>query len=82
MPKLHLTDTLCKKLPAPDRRHRIYYDNAVPMFGLCVTARGARSFLVRYRRKTDGVERSMVIGDFPTSDRRGARCDSSCRLAG
>jgi integrase len=66
MPKQHLADTLCKKLPAPDRRHRIYYDDAVPMFGLCVTAKGARSFLVRYRRKSDGVERSMVIGDFPT----------------
>ena len=66
MSKQRLTDTLCKKLPAPDRRHRIYYDDAVPMFGLCVTAKGARSFLVRYRRKSDGRERSMVIGDFPT----------------
>ena len=28
--------------------------------------KGARSFLVRYRRKDDGKERSMVIGDFPT----------------
>jgi integrase len=66
MPKLHLTDTTCKKLPAPSARHKIHYDDIVPMFGLCITAKGARSFLVRYRRKRDGVERSMVIGDFPT----------------
>jgi hypothetical protein len=64
--KLHLTDTICKKLPAPAARHRIHYDDVVPMFGLCITAKGARSFLVRYRRKADGKERSMVIGDFPT----------------
>jgi integrase len=62
MPKLRLTDKLCQKLPTPDRRHRIYYDNAVPMFGLCVTAKGIRSFLVRYRRRRDGAERSLVIG--------------------
>ena len=66
MPKLHLTDTTCKKLPAPADRHQIYYDDVVPMFGLCITAKDARSFLVRYRRKGDGKERSMVIGDFPT----------------
>ena len=66
MPKLHLTDTACKKLRAPAERHQIYYDDVVPMFGLCITAKGARSFLVRYRRKDDGKERSMVIGDFPT----------------
>jgi integrase len=66
MPKLHLTDTACKKLRAPAERHQIYYDDVVPMFGLCITVKGARSFLVRYRRKDDGKERSMVIGDFPT----------------
>jgi integrase len=66
MPKLRLTDTICKKLPAPLARHQIYYDDEVPGFGLCVTRNNARSFVLRYRRKRDGVERSMVIGDFPT----------------
>jgi integrase len=66
MPNLRLTDTICKKLPAPPARHQIYYDDEVPGFGLCVTRNNARSFVIRYRRKRDGVERSMVIGDFPT----------------
>jgi integrase len=64
VPKLHLTDTICKKLPAPTRRHLIYYDDEVPAFGLCVTVNGARSFVIRYRRKSDGIERRMVIGRF------------------
>ncbi len=62
MPKLRLTDTICKKLPAPPHRHKIYYDTEVPAFGLCVTSKGARSFVIRYRRRHDGVERRMVIG--------------------
>jgi integrase len=49
-------------MPAPAARHQIYYDTGVPAFGLCVTSKGARSFVIRYRRKGDGVERRMVIG--------------------
>ena len=62
MPKLRLTDTLCKKLPAPPQGHVVYYDTEVPAFGLCVTRNDSRSFILRYRRRADGVERRMVIG--------------------
>jgi integrase len=47
-------------------RHRLQKladaGEASPAFGLCVTSKGARSFVIRYRRKSDGVERRMVIG--------------------
>jgi integrase len=62
MPKLHLTDTAAKKLPAPPHGHQIFYDDEIPAFGLCITKGNARSFIIRYRRKRDGVERRMVIG--------------------
>jgi hypothetical protein len=58
-------------MPAPAARHQIYYDTGVPAFGLCVTSKGARSFVIRYRRKGDGVERRMVIVDRRSSAHRG-----------
>jgi integrase len=60
-----LTDAICKKLPAPAKGKQIYYNRDVANFGLRVTAAGARSFVLRYRRKADATERTLTIGSFP-----------------
>lgn len=51
------------KLPAPERGNRVYYDSEVTGFGFCVTANGARSFVLRY--VFDGRERRATIGQWP-----------------
>jgi integrase len=51
----------------PGRSNRIFYDageDALPGFGLRVTARGAKSFILNYRHR--GRERRMTIGQWPT----------------
>ena len=55
-----------KRLPAPERGNRVTYDRAVPGFGLRVTAAGARAFVLRYRRRSDGRQRVFTIGGFGT----------------
>jgi integrase len=66
-----LTDKSIWTLPAPERGNRIYYDSAndrgkdwVPGFGLRVTARGVRSFILNYRTHSD-VDRRLTIGSPP-----------------
>jgi integrase len=62
-----LTDQLVRRLPVPpaERGNVITYDTTVTGFGCRVTAAGARSFIVNYRRKLDGMERRITIGAFP-----------------
>ena len=62
--KKRLTDTLVRKLPTPAKGNRIVYDEAVPGFGVRVTAGGTRSFILNYWVK--GRERRMTIGQFPS----------------
>ena len=52
-----------KQLPAPETGSKIYYDDDVPGFGCRVTAAGARAFVLRYRVRGTGRERSYTIGD-------------------
>jgi integrase len=61
----HLTDRLVKALEAPDKGYCIVPDDAVKGFGVRITAAGARSFVVRYRRKSDGLQRTYTLGSFP-----------------
>ena len=58
-----LTDAIIKKLPKPETGEKITYDTQVKGFGIRVTAKGARSFLLNYRTKL-GRERRYTIGDF------------------
>src|SRR5260221_4345112 len=57
-----LTDQVVRQLPPPLKGNRIAYDSDVPGFGLRVTAAGARSWILNYRRRADGVERRYTIG--------------------
>lgn len=60
-----LTDQLVRRLPAPTKGSAVTWDEAVKGFGVCVTAAGSKSFVVNYRRKTDGRERRIVVGAYP-----------------
>jgi integrase len=60
-----ITDRLVKALPAPSSGNRITYDVDVKGFGVRVTAAGGKSFVLNYRRKSDGLERRWTIGSFP-----------------
>ena len=71
----HLTDALVKKLPTPERGSKNTYDTGTPGFGVCVTANGVRSFLLRYRTKA-GRERYFTIGRFPNWSTVGARLEA------
>ena len=62
----HLTDALIKRLPLPARGSIKTYDAGMPKgFGICITANGARSFILRYRVRGSGRERCITIGAFP-----------------
>jgi hypothetical protein len=61
---MKLTDNLLRQLPAPRRNKRIYYDDAVKGFGCRVSSTGTRTFVLTYRRKSDGQQRRLTIGSF------------------
>jgi integrase len=61
-----LTDRVVRQLPPPVKGNRIAYDSDVPGFGLRVTAAGARSWILNYRRRADVVERRYTIGSWPS----------------
>jgi integrase len=71
--KQRLTDTIVRNLALPDRGNVIRWDCDVKGFGCRVTAAGARSFVVDYRRKADGLQRRATIGSFPDWSTRAAR---------
>ena len=75
-PRQRLTDAICRKLPAPAKGKKIYYDRDVANFGLRVTAAGARSFVLRYRRKSDAVERVLTIGSLGDWSASAARTEA------
>jgi integrase len=55
------------KLPAPAKGNKVYYDaedSGVPGFGVRVTAKGHRSFVLSYWTK-GGRQRRITIGAFP-----------------
>jgi integrase len=66
-----LTDTMIKKLPAPSRGAKIFFDAETPGLGVRIMASGHRSFIFDYR--IFGRQRRMTIGDFPTWSIHAAR---------
>lgn len=67
----HLIDRTIRVLPAPATGSAITYDADVPGFGIRVTAKGVRSFILNY--VVNGRERRMTIGRFPTWSATAAR---------
>src|SRR5262249_15076521 len=57
----HLSDSMIKRLPTPERGNRIYYDDVVGGLGIRVTAAGARSFVLNYTTRA-GRGRRFTIG--------------------
>jgi integrase len=62
--RFRLTDTTVKKLPAPEKGNRIYYDALVDGFGLRVTKNDVRAFVLNYRTRADRQERRFTIGSI------------------
>jgi hypothetical protein len=50
-----LTDKLVKTATTPDKGFRLIWDTDVRGFGIRITAAGARSFILNYRRKSDAL---------------------------
>lgn len=59
-----LSDQLVRDTEPPATGNRILYDTKLPGFGLRITAKGVRSFVLNYRFK--GRERRITIGQYPT----------------
>jgi len=59
-----LSDQALREASPPAQGNRIIYDDRLPGFGLRITAKGVRSFILNYRIK--GRERRITIGQYPT----------------
>jgi integrase len=71
-----LSDGLVRRLTPPAHGNTITYDTEVSGFGIRVTAASARSFVLNYRRKADGLERRYTIGQWPAWSVSGARVEA------
>lgn len=69
MPKIN--ETFAKKAEAPPKGNKVYRDQDLKGFGLCVTKTGSRSFVLNY--SINGRERRMTIGTHPTWSAAAAR---------
>jgi integrase len=67
----HLTDRVIRALLTPASDSTITYDSDVAGFGIRVTAKDARSFVLNY--VVHGRERRLTIGRFPTWSATAAR---------
>jgi integrase len=74
---MRLTDLIIKKLPTPERRNRITFDDGVPGFGIRITPRRSCVFVLAYRRKDDGRQRRYNIGSFGAWTTTQARAEAA-----
>src|SRR4051794_11397196 len=63
--KQRLTDAMLKRLPVPPTGYTVFHDSEVRGFGIRVTAKGAKSFVLSYYTRTGGRDRCFTIGRFP-----------------
>jgi integrase len=61
---MRLTDKVVRDLPVPATGYEITWDDRLPGFGVRVTANDVRSFVLRYRVKGSGKERTLTIGQY------------------
>lgn len=66
-----ITERVARSLPSPSTGHKITYDSELKGFGLRVTAKGARAFILNYR--SGGQERRLTIGSYPEWSAAAAR---------
>lgn len=66
-----ITETLAKSAPPPASGQIIIYDSDLKGFGLRITAKGARAFVLNYR--SAGIERRLTIGRYPEWSAAAAR---------
>ena len=57
------TETLVKNIAPPSKGNRITHDADLKGFGVRVTAKGAKAFVLNYR--AGGQERRLTLGSFP-----------------
>jgi len=67
------TDKWVRDLPIPERRNKVHYTHEIPGFGVCVTDKGAKSFVINYRVKGGGRERRYFFAQFPAWTMTAAR---------
>lgn len=60
---LHITDRVVKTEPAPAKGHVIHYDDQIKGFGLRITHKDTRAFVLNY--SVNGHERRYTIGKYP-----------------
>ncbi|MEM7399832.1 MAG: Arm DNA-binding domain-containing protein [Pseudomonadota bacterium] len=61
MPKVRLTKTAVDKLDKLDRE-AIFWDDALPGFGVRIKPSGVKSYVVQYRDRATGASRRMTLG--------------------
>ena len=61
--KIQIRDKAVKSILIPDRGSKIYYDLELKGFGIRVTSKGAKSFVLNYH--VHRRERRMTIGSYP-----------------
>jgi hypothetical protein len=81
-----LTQPMVTDLALPAHGNRIVYDTEVKGFGVRVTAKGAKAFVLNYRTRS-GRERRYTIGSFPswtvsTARKEAKRLKDEIRVSG
>ena len=71
MARKKLTDAAVKRLKAPDIGRVEYWDAMLPGFGLRITDKGAKSWVVMYRM--GGRLRRLTLGSYPAISLKDAR---------
>lgn len=69
-----ITDRLVKDLPSPPKGNKISYDSEIRGFGIRVTAKGAKSFIINYT--INSRERRFTIGEYPAWSVAAARAQA------
>jgi integrase len=73
MPTIPFNVRKIDSLKLPDRGRVDYWDEDTPGFGLRLSDKGSRTWMVMYRVKGDGRQRRLKIGTYPTMPLADAR---------
>ena len=82
---MRLTKTVVERLPAPAKGYTLHWDGELRGFGVRVTARGVKTFVLQ--RRVNGKDRRITIGRMGplTAVKHGARqqsCSAPSRPGG